>query len=370
MESQFGTNTTTWYVIFPILIIIATLIILFVVKMKTTAWKRTTIAVGGLFAFIGLTVVIFGVYYNTSTAFSSTFRFYALSTFSTSENNPFTATNNTQSIIMMREAKNDNGEVKLLSHPNPYAPTPTILFVRGKFINASLQNDTMTYLGDQESAVENTSLWWALTKNIFTAVYDASNFDASDQESISVQDLGHNFSSHMPTGWKLEGSQSDAINIVKFGSPAEQYTFIPATESTSSTEMYTGPVISTSSFTIDNTLSARDVANLIQDSSIADKIDNGTDECIFSADVSVTGIGYYAYLSDNTDLTQCADQGTEIGKSMTLVLKDEGDERTVMVTLTTENDSEFDGAYYSLREFVNLMKLDDTSFQLSQRGVL
>jgi len=164
---------------------------------------------------------------------------------------------------------------------------------------------------------------------------------------------------------EAEGSESDAINIVKFGSPAEQYTFIPATESTSSTDMYSGPVISTSSFTIDSRLSARDLANLIQDSSTADKIDNDTDKCIFSADVSVSGIGYYAYLSDNTDPTQCADQGTEIAKSRILILKDEGDERAVTVTLTAKNDSEFDNAYYSLREFVHLMKLDSTSFQLN-----
>jgi len=113
--------------------IIATLIILFVVKMKTTAWKRTAIAVGGLFAFIGFTAVVFGVYYHTSTVFSNTFKYYALSAFSISENDPFTATNNYQSVIMTRGLQNDNGEVKIASHPNPYAPTPTILFVPGKF---------------------------------------------------------------------------------------------------------------------------------------------------------------------------------------------------------------------------------------------
>lgn len=370
MESQFGANTTTWYIIFPILIIIAVLIILFVVKMKTTVWKRTAIAIGGLFAFIGLTVVIFGVYYNTSTVFSNTFKYYALSAFSMSENDPFTATNTTQSIIMMREMKNDNGKVSILSLSNPYVPTPTILFVPGKFIHASLQNDKLIYLENKETAVKNTSLWWALTKNIFTAVYDASDFNASDQESILVQDLGNNFSSHIPTGWKLEGFGSDAINTVKFGSPAERYTFIPETESTSATDMYISPVISTSSFTIDSRLSARDVANLIQNNSTADKIDNGTDECLFSAEVSVTGIGYYAYLSDNTDLTKCTDLGTEIGKSRTLVLKDEGDERVILVSLVAQNDLEFKGAYYSFREFVNFMKLDDASFQLSKLGAL
>lgn len=360
MESQFGANTTTWYVIFPILVIIAALIILFVVKMKTTAWKRTVIAIGGLFAFIGLTVVIFSVYYHTSTVFSNTFKFYALSTFSISENDPFTATNNYQSVIMTRGLQNDNGEVKLASHPNPYAPTPTYLFVSGKFIIADLFNDVLTIPDDDLKRVEQTSLWWALTKNIFKGVYDAS-----DWKDVYTQDLGNNFSSHVPTGWKMEGSELDSINTVKFGSPAELYTFIPETESMSATEMYTGPVISASSFTIDSRLSARDVANLIQDNSTADKIDNGTDECLFSAEVSVTGIGYYAYLSDNTDLTKCIDLGTEIGKSMTIVLKDEGDERVILVTLVAQNDSEFDGAYYSLREFVNLMKLDNISFQLN-----
>lgn len=365
MESQFGVNTTTWYVIFPILVIIAIIIILFVVKIKTTVWKQTAIAIGGLFAFIGLTVVIFGVYYNTSTVFSNTFKYYALSAFSISEDDPFTATNNYQSVIMTRGMQNDNGEVKIASHPNPYAPTPTILFVRGKFIDASIQNDTLTYLEDEESAVEETSLWWALTKNIFEVVYDAS-----DWVDIYTQDLGNNFTSHVPTGWKIEGSGSEAINTVKFGSPAEQYTFIPETESMSSTDMYISPVISTSSFTIDSRLSARDVTNLIQDNSTADKIENGTDECIFPVDVNVSGIGYYAYFSDNTDITKCTDLGTEIGKSMTLVLKNEGDERVILVTLVSQNDTEFDGAYYSFREFVNLMKIDNTSFQLSKLGIL
>ncbi len=365
MESQFGVNTTTWYVIFPILAIIAVIIILFVVKMKTTVWRRTAIAIGGLFAFVGVTVVVLGVYYQMSTVFSYTFKYYALSTFSISEDNPFTATNNYQSVIMTRGLQNDNGEVKIASHPNPYAPTPTILFVQGKFIDASIQNDTLTYLEDEESAVEETSLWWALTKNIFEVVYDAS-----DWVDIYTQDLGHNFSSHVPTGWKIEGFGSDSINTVKFGSPAERYTFIPETESTSATDMYISPVISTSSFTIDSRLSARDVANLIQDNLTADKIDNGTDECLFPAEVSVTGIGYYAYLSDNTDLTKCTDLGTEIGKNMTLILKNEGDERVILVSLVAQNDSEFNEAYYSFREFVNLMKIDNTSFQLSRLGIL
>ncbi|MFA6098046.1 MAG: hypothetical protein WCV50_04575 [Patescibacteria group bacterium] len=365
MESQFGTNTTTFYIILPILVIAAVAIVWFVLKLKMTPWQRVAITVGSLFAFLGFAVVVLGVYYQVNEPFASSFKFYAFTAFAPDQRDPFTEHSETQSVLMMRTVGFSDGEVRTQYHPNPYAPTITYLFVPGKFITANLQDNVLTYFINKEEAVENTSLWWALTKDMQTMTSDAANQDLATTQYL---DLGHDFSSQVPTGWKLEGSESDAINTVKFGSPAERYNFIPNTESMDSNDMYTGPFISTSSFTIDSRLSARDVANLIQDSSSADKIDNGTDECIFSADVSVTGIGYYAYLSDNTDLTQCADQGTEIGKSMTLVLKNEGDDRAVTVALTAKNDSEFDAAYYSLREFVNLMNLDNTLFQLSQFG--
>ncbi len=360
---DFGTNTTTYYIILPLIAIVAALIIWFVARTKVSAGKKLALCALGIFAFVGFSVLTLCVYYHVNDHFAATFKYYAYSALAPDSRSPFDGEDHDQSVLMIRVVRTENGEVSVLEHPNPYAPTLVELFLSGKFVTADMFNNVLTLPDDDLDREVPTSLWWALTKDIYVQVGDANNWEASP-----VQELGHDFTSQVPTGWKLSDSQSDLLNTVKFGSPVEYHTFIPASETVDENDMYTGPIISASSFTIDENLSARDVANLIQDQGIADQIERGTDACLFSGDVHVDGIGYYAYISDNTDLTQCTDLGTEVAKSRTLVLKNEGDSRALIVTLTTANNNVFADAYYSLREFVNLMKLDNTSFQLSKQN--
>jgi len=199
MESQLGINTTTYYVILPLLVIVVAAIIWFVAKMKATVWKRVTLSVVGLFAFVGFSVITLCIYYQVNDSFAGTFKFYAYSALAPDERDPFTDHSDSQSILMMRAVGYSDGEVRMQYHPNPYAPTITYLFVPGKLITANLQDDVLTYFVNKKKAVENTSFWWALTKDIYTLIADSAN-----QDSVTIQDLGHNFISQVPTGWKLK----------------------------------------------------------------------------------------------------------------------------------------------------------------------
>jgi hypothetical protein len=173
MESQFGANITTWYVIFPILAIAAAAIFWFVVKIKVTPWKRVAMAVVSIFAFIGFAVVMLGVYYHVNKQFAGSFKFYAYSAFAPDQRDPFAEHNTAQSVLMMREVGYSDGEVRMLYHPNPDYPTLVYLFVPGKFITADLKDNVLTIPevdADSSPRVEPTSLWWALTKNLYSLV--------------------------------------------------------------------------------------------------------------------------------------------------------------------------------------------------------
>lgn len=168
MGTQFGTNIITWYVIFPILLIVASCVIWFVVKLRVTLWKRVAFAVGSLFALIGFAVVVLGVYYQASTTFASSLKFYTYSTFAPDKRDPFETHSSDQPVLMMRDVGYSNGEVRLLHHPNPEVATIVYLFTPGKFITADLKNDVLTIPEVQignSPRIEHTSLWWALTKD-------------------------------------------------------------------------------------------------------------------------------------------------------------------------------------------------------------
>lgn len=172
METHLVTNWIPLGVLLPILIIVSAGIVWLIAKANVVLWKRATLSVGGFFAIFGFAIALFIVYYHISTVFSDTFKFYAYSTFAPA-GDPFEKLNSNQRVVMMREVANNDGEVSLLYHPNPEVATVVYLFTPGKYITADLKDDVLTIPevdADDLPRVINTSLWWALTKNIYNVV--------------------------------------------------------------------------------------------------------------------------------------------------------------------------------------------------------
>jgi hypothetical protein len=169
MVDYFATNMLTWYVIFPILLLAAATIVLLVIKAKLSPWKRVGMATGGLFAFIGFSFVVLTMYYLTSTVFASSFRFYAYTVFA--ESDPFQTENGKLSSSLMRwGVQNQNGTYKLFYHPNPNAPTVSLIFAPGEFIEAQLKDGVLTIPETSPGStprITKTSLWWALNANMY-----------------------------------------------------------------------------------------------------------------------------------------------------------------------------------------------------------
>ncbi len=159
----------TWYVIFPILVIAATGITWLIFKLNVSPWKRVGVTAIGVFAFIGFAVVLLGVYFQTNKVFASSFRFYGYSALA--EANPFDAENGDLEPALMRWGVfNEDGTFKLYYHPNPEAPTESLIFAPGKYILAQLEDGVLTIPQDvpnSEPRITHTSLWWALTKDLY-----------------------------------------------------------------------------------------------------------------------------------------------------------------------------------------------------------
>lgn len=159
----------TWYVIFPILLIAAAGITWFIFKLNASRWRRVGATAIGVFAFIGFSVVVLGVYFQTNKTFASSFRFYGYSALA--EADPFNTENGELSPTLMRwGVRNEDGAYKLYYHPNPEAPTESLIFAPGKYIMAQLKDDVLTIPKDipnSEPRITHTSLWWALTKDLY-----------------------------------------------------------------------------------------------------------------------------------------------------------------------------------------------------------
>lgn len=176
-----------------------------------------------------------------------------------------------------------------------------------------------------------------------------------------VIDFKNGFSAVAPDGWGYEYSYVDSINTVKFGSPAQIFTLEPEDRQNE----YGGPVITISTFTIDERLSAKDVANLVHDMNIADKIVEGTRECYFVSGINnIIGMDYYAYRSDNTDLTKCDDEGTEIGVSETVIFKNVDDPNVLTITFGG-NKNNFENYSTSFMNFISSL-----SYQGNEMGFI
>ncbi len=161
---------TSWFIIFPILIIVAAGIIWFVVKTRATPLKRTGLAVGALFTFVGFAVVLFSIYYQFDKVFATSFQFYSYAALAP-KGDPFLEHDGyTGRILMVRDVLHKDGQVVILNHPNPDYPTEVALYTPGKYIQAQVKDNIVTIPADTSTSlprVIRTSLWWALTKDIF-----------------------------------------------------------------------------------------------------------------------------------------------------------------------------------------------------------
>lgn len=173
MEAELGKNWIPLLVLLPIVIIVAVLIVWFISRTQISRWMRVVLGVGGFFALFGFTVALLAVYYQLSSTFAGTFRFYAYSAFAP-EGDPFAMQGEGyQSALMLRGVANTNGEITLLNHLNSEFPTIVYVFTPGKFITADLQDDVLTIPATEPGALPRviaTSLWWALTKDLSSEV--------------------------------------------------------------------------------------------------------------------------------------------------------------------------------------------------------
>ncbi|MFH0952364.1 MAG: hypothetical protein V1838_04215 [Patescibacteria group bacterium] len=173
MESHLGTNLITWLVIFPVLIVAVSLIIWYLAKIKVSLVKRVTMIMAGFFAFVGFAVVLLGVYYHLNPAFAAGFKFYAYSTLAP-EGNPFKISEGDYtSVLVQNVVYKEDGQIKLFSGLKRDFPYYLFLFTSGKYINTKIDDGVLTIPADtpgSEPSVTNTSLWCALTKDLYKYV--------------------------------------------------------------------------------------------------------------------------------------------------------------------------------------------------------
>ncbi len=171
---------TTWYVIFPILLIAAAGIVWLIFKMNVSPWKRVGITAIGIFAFFGFAMAVLGIYYQVNKPFAGAFKFYAYSAlapdyafaaYHPTDNDPFQLPEKGYgSMLITLGVHKENGQTKILRIPRDNTKFGAYVFSPGKWSIADIQNDVITIPQDvpgSEPNVTKTSLWWALTKDVY-----------------------------------------------------------------------------------------------------------------------------------------------------------------------------------------------------------
>ncbi|MFA6198053.1 MAG: hypothetical protein WC734_02735 [Patescibacteria group bacterium] len=178
--NNFGTNMITWYVIFPVLLIGLAGIIWFIFKMSVSPWKRVGITAISIFAFFGFTVAVLGVYYQFNKPFAAAFKTYsysalapdyALSAYHPTNNDPFQLPERGYGpMLATLEVYKENGQTKILRIPRNNTKWSGYIYTPGKWSIVDIENDVMTIAKDSDSKplVTHTSLWWALTKDVYS----------------------------------------------------------------------------------------------------------------------------------------------------------------------------------------------------------
>ncbi len=163
---QLATNTTTWYVILPIMLIMLAGIIWFIIGLKTVIWKKVVMILLGFFSFIGFSAVLLSVYYQTSTVFSGSFDLYAYSVFAP-ERDPFDIPEGDYDTVLATfGVYKENGELKVMRVPNSSTQYGAYLFSPGKWMVVDVNDDVIT-LSESEPNITEMSFWWAMTKDLY-----------------------------------------------------------------------------------------------------------------------------------------------------------------------------------------------------------
>lgn len=178
MEPHLGANWIPLLVLLPLTLIVAIGIGWLIAKTKIEKWKRVTFSVVGIFAVFGFAVTIVTVYYNMSWQFANTFNYYAYSALAPG-NDPFQdTTNEAEPVLMIQDVWTGDKAGEIINNPSPDFASIVYLFVPGKYITAHLQDEKLTIPDVPEGsmpAVAETSLWWALSKNIHKEVYSVQS---------------------------------------------------------------------------------------------------------------------------------------------------------------------------------------------------
>lgn len=170
----------------------------------------------------------------------------------------------------------------------------------------------------------------------------SNNVNSNVNQTINVIngfiDLKNNFLIKINDGWNTGNPLVNALNIVKFGSPAHILTILRVNQEYSAAP----PMLEISTFTIDERLSARDVANLIQDKKIAEIIEGEKDACQQKTTISIEGLSTYSYISDSTDFKKCSEIVTEPSKVMTVIVKNTDNPHALIATFLTGTKDDYE----------------------------
>ncbi|MBU0612943.1 hypothetical protein KKB10_02910 [Patescibacteria group bacterium] len=212
---------------------------------------------------------------------------------------------------------------------------------------------------DSDSDTEINTKKSGSTKTTITNQPASSSNENINKNTFEGDELnvGNGFTITVPTGWNLAGFLEDAINIVKFGSPAQIYTLTPEG---GQIDMF-GPVISVDTFTIDENLNATEVVNLIHDQGIASDLERKKDNCFFEMEKSKFGqFDTFSFIRDNTDPEKCNEEATETAKSQTVVLKEKGNSDTAILTLVAIDDPQLVALLPDFQQILGSMKYKKT----------
>lgn len=180
-----------------------------------------------------------------------------------------------------------------------------------------------------------------------------SNIHQTNSPPEQLLNIQNGFHLLPPEGWNRESVLEGAINVVAYGSPAYIVNF---TNPISLSDALPSAIM-VSTFTIDSRLTARDVANLIHKRRIADKLQSGTTECLFSAPIYTIGdLDTFSYTEDNTNLGICVSEGTEIGIIETVVAKKIGQTNSLVasfVVSTKEEYIRYYGMFFEMLSSIN-----------------
>jgi hypothetical protein len=171
MDPQFDTNMTTFYLIIPLLVIGLATLVWFVMKIKTTVWKRVTLSIVSLFAFFGFFTGVLAVYYHFNEPFAAMFKFYAYSKLAP-DDDPFVQANDSGRIIRvlgMTEVTKKDGQVVLPDFSSHFDfDYAGHVFTHGKWQTVKVKDHVMSVQDSDNNGqpdIITTSLWWALTND-------------------------------------------------------------------------------------------------------------------------------------------------------------------------------------------------------------